>query len=87
MIVGVAIRYDGKEYRLPKPNRHHNVIRMIAKENGVGINGPDIQGFYTDKGVFLDRYEGMKYATAEGQVLPRGIHEYNGNELFSEDLW
>lgn len=87
MITGVAIRYNNKEYRLPKPNRHHNIIRTIAEENGEGIKGPDIQGFYTDTGIFLDRKQAFHWANYCNQVKPRGPNEYNGNQLFSEDLW
>lgn len=29
-ITHVAIKYNGKVYSLPKPNRHHHVIRMIG---------------------------------------------------------
>lgn len=43
-ITHVAIEFNGKVWSLPKPNRHHHVIRAIAAENGTGINGPDIQG-------------------------------------------
>jgi hypothetical protein len=88
MITHVAIKYDGKIYSLPAPNRHHNVIRMIAEENGVGIIGPDVQGFLDDKGNFLDRHNGYIYAQANGQLkrMP-GPQFYQGDDLYSEDLW
>lgn len=84
MITHVAIKYNGKIYSLPKPNRHHHVIRMIPG----GIAGPDIQGFLTDKGVFLDRYDAYNYAVLHGQLKrDEGKMSYQGNQLFSEDLW
>ena len=43
MITHVAIKYNGVVYSLPKPNRHHHVIRSIPG----GIAGPDVQGFLT----------------------------------------
>lgn len=85
-ITHVAIKYDGKTYSLPAPNRHHHIIRMIAEENGVGINGPDEQGFLDETGRFLTRRAALALASANGQ-LKRKPGGYNGDELFSEDLW
>lgn len=79
-ITHVAIRYGGKVYSSPKPNRHHHVIRLIG-----GIHGPSIEGFLDDTGRFLDRQEALQVALAAGQVLnPADIR---ANRLFSEDLW
>jgi hypothetical protein len=85
-ITHVAIQYAGKTYSLPAPNRHHNVIRMIAAENGVGIRGPDKQGFLDETGKFLNRKDAMLIAQATGQ-LNRRPGGYNGDDLYSEDLW
>lgn len=79
-ITHVAIKYGGKVYSLPKPNRHHHVIRIIG-----GISGPDIQGFLDNEGNFLDRVEALEVALAAGQVLAPG--DIRGDHLFSEDLW
>lgn len=79
-ITHVAIRYAGKTYSLPKPNRHHHVIRMIG-----GISGPDIQGFLDDSGVFLNRADALEVALRAGQVLD--IDNVRAGRLFSEDLW
>ncbi len=62
MITHVAIKYTGRTYSLPKPNRHHNVIRPISQENGEGIKGPDVQGFLDNYGSFLTRKEAMQHA-------------------------
>ena len=89
MITHVAILYNSKVYALAKPNRHHNVIRMIAEDNGVGIAGYDTQGFVNDKGYFLNRKQAYRYAKSVGQ-LDRSKHpsgSYDGDELYSEDLW
>lgn len=83
-IVGVAIMYAGKVYSLPKPNRHHDVIRSIPG----GVKGPDVQGFVDEDGVFLNRTDAMKRAVETGQLKRRpGKEHYQGPELFSEDLW
>jgi len=88
MITHVAIKYDGKIYSLPSPNRHHHIIRMIAKENGVGIKGPDVQGFLDHEGNFLDRRQAYIHAKECNQVLRKvDPTVYDGSSLFSEDLW
>jgi hypothetical protein len=85
-ITRVAIQYNGKIYSLPAPNRHHDVIRMIAKENGVGVNGPDVQGFLDEAGTFLHRRSAFVIAQQTGQ-LNRKSGGYQGDRLYSEDLW
>lgn len=83
MITHVAIKYNGRIYSLPAPNRHHHVIRMIG-----GISGPHIEGFLCDLGLFMDRIAAMRHAMLYDQVLPRTKPGcYKGDELFSEDLW
>lgn len=86
MITHVAIQYAGKTYSLPAPNRHHDVIRLIAAENGVGIAGPDVQGFLDFDGNFLNRKDAFVHVSKSGQLkrIPGG---YNGGNLYSEDLW
>jgi hypothetical protein len=82
-ITHVAIKYANKVFSLPRPNRHHDVIRMIG-----GIYGEDIQGFLDANGVFLTRKQAFYIAKASGQLNrnPDPKH-YQGDELFSEDLW
>lgn len=86
LITHVAIIYKGKTHSLPCPNRHHHVIRAIAAENGIGIKGPDIQGFLDSDGEFLTRKQAFLLASENGQ-LNRIPHQYCGNELYSEDIW
>lgn len=84
-IASVAIKYEGEIYVQPRPCRHHHVIREVAKINGVGISGSEIQGFITNAGRFVNRKEALQIALAANQVLdPANIR---ANQLFSEDLW
>lgn len=84
----VSIRFDGVVYILPKPNRHHNVIRMINLNYGVRLYGPHEEGFVDCLGNFLNRREAYKLASENGQLVGRsGSEFYQGNELYSEDLW
>jgi hypothetical protein len=84
-ITRVAIKYEGKTWTLPAPNRHHHIIRMIADSNGIGIDGEDEQGFMTDTGRFVNRVEALKIALDANQVLD--INNIRAKRLFSEDLW
>lgn len=83
-IVGVAVQYAGKTYTLPRHNRPHDVIRSIPG----GVKGPDTQGFVLDDGTFLGRRGAMQLALDNGQIKRRpGKENYQGPELYSEDLW
>jgi hypothetical protein len=82
-IVGVAIFYNETLYTCPKPCRHHDVIRLIG-----GIYGPHVEGFVDASGKFLKRKEAYIRATQTGQINRRkGEQFYQGDELYSEDLW
>lgn len=88
MIATAAIRVNGEVWTLPRPARHHILIHAWAHahwRDGTFTPVPDDheQGFLTDVGRFVDRYEAHEIATASGQLLeaPRAA------QLFSEDLW
>lgn len=93
MIVGVQINFENDiQYRLPKPFRHcdvflkiYNVYDKKIKVRG-GVRG---QGFYTDKGEFLNQEQAMSYVREWGiELLPMSCGDVNGGMyLFSEDLW
>lgn len=87
MITHVAIRFHGKIYSLPAPNRHHDVIRHIAEETGarfVDAHGED-QGFLDDKGQYYNRKQALVHALINNQVKdPNNIRL---QMLFSEDVW
>ena len=84
-IVGVVIiAYDGEIISLPKPNRHHHVIRYMADvlKHPCPIKGT--QGFITENGTFVDRVSAKYIAKYHNQLLPRASYL---KELFSEDVW
>jgi len=88
VITHAAIRFRGKVYSLPAPNRHHDVIRLIAKETGVkyvDAKGDD-QGFLADGVSFCSRKPALRIARECGQLKPGGMGEKLG-ELYSEDVW
>ena len=84
MITHVAIIYRGELYSLPKPNRHHHIIREIHLKTGDGdIFGE--QGFLDDQGNFLDRPAALIHARECGQLLPeRPLWD---DWLYSENIW
>lgn len=87
-ITHVAVVFNGFVYSLPKPNRHHNVLRAIAEENGIGVDGPHSEGFVDSSGRYLRRGQAMVAARKTGQLNRRpGAQFYQGPELYSEDLW
>jgi len=86
-ITHVAIRYKGKIYSLPAPNRHHDVIRKIAEETGdkyIDALGDD-QGFLDNTGRYLRRTPALNIAVKANQIKEGS--EIIGNELYSENLW
>lgn len=91
-ITHVAIRFRDQIWSLPKPYRHHHVIRLIIWANDhfgdqdilhVDAHGDD-QGFLDASGRYLNRRQAHASASLNGQILPgRGqLHE-----LYSEDVW
>ena len=92
MITHVAIIYRendshrGKLYALPKPNRHHHVLKLIH-EDGVEWIGYCWQGFLDHTGKFIGRQEAVKIATRAGQIGIIRPKTSPKHLLFSEDVW
>jgi hypothetical protein len=91
MITHVAIRFQDKLWSLPRPYRHHHIIRVIMYLDGkfgdgeltsVDTHDKD-QGFLDHTGAYLDREQALKHAMACGQVV-KGKW---GEHLYSEDVW
>jgi hypothetical protein len=91
-ITHVAIRFQGKVWSLPRPYRHHHIIRVIMYLDGqfgdgeltaVDTHGND-QGFLDEAGQYLTRKEAEARATLTGQIKNGKII---GGVLTSEDLW
>ena len=82
-----AIRLaDGTIFSVPRPGRHHDVIRVIRE---AGITTPirqDQQGFLLSDGRWARRKAALMVALEAGQIKePLPGHCCHG--LFSEDLW
>jgi hypothetical protein len=78
-----AIVYKERTYSLPRPARHHDIIRLIHEEtDDVNIFGE--QGFLLETGQFVRRAAAKRIARLAGQLLTRVSLS---SHLFSEDVW
>lgn len=84
-ITHVAIIFCGKVWSLPAPNRHHNVIRMIATKLNITHIDAHHEGFLDSQGNYLTRKHALKVAKDVGQLL--NDVDVIGDELYSENLW
>lgn len=85
MITHVAIKREGIIYSLPRPARHHDVIRHMVDEHGVPPPIGSEQGFLDDSGTFLNRMQAGQHALMCGQI--EKLKCLMKDELYSEDLW
>jgi len=83
-VVGVAIKdRTGRVYQLPRPSRHHHVIKEMVKDGcATPITGE--QGFILSNGRFAGRIKAKFIAKKAGQLLDRASSR---SELFSECVW
>lgn len=88
MITHVAIRFQGKIYSLPAPNRHHDVIRLIIEQTGAKTVDAreDDQGFLANGVGYCRRKPALRIALQAGQCEPGCLGARLGR-LYSEDVW
>ena len=84
-IVGVAFRKGSLVQYLPKPNRHHHIIKELSDLLGGPVRNFE-QGFLCSEGHYVTRKEAWPIAEAAGQLLSRAPTGSYGT-LFSEDGW
>lgn len=73
-------------FTLPAPARHHHVLQMMF-QLGIPQDHTVEQGFLTDTGRFVRRKPAFRIAELAGQLIRPPGYGYQGDELFSEDLW
>ena len=81
MITQAAILQDGVIYT---GKRHADVIHDMIVIHEVGYDFKSIQGFVTDKGEFLDRFDAKKHFIDAGQI---SVNPPLRDLLYSEDLY
>lgn len=81
-----AVKIDDDVFSLPKPKRHHDVLRSIIDLESISDKSRHgaTQGFLTSKGRFVDRSEGFQIAKAARQIKTKHGPK---DVLFSEDMW
>ena len=89
MIVSAAVKmilddYMGTEVCIPI-HRHKDII-TISKQMLGYKPFVDVEGFLTDKGEFLNRWEAADHAYECGQLIETA-EEPRIDRLMSEDLW
>lgn len=77
---------DGTVWTLPRPARHHDIIKHIRENGCTGFVSGDRQGFILSDGRFVRRKPALNVARRNGQVKIEECHA-PGIGLFSEDLW
>lgn len=91
MIVAAAIKMGDLICTLPKPARHHNILSAIDKQFKKGRSVTSVlaeeEGFLTDQGQFLGRQAAYHHARKFGPSIIRKPDGYQGDSLFSEDVW
>ena len=81
-----STKISSKMYDIPC-HRHADAFYIISQLlDHDEIDKPRTeQGFLTNKGEFLNRYDAMQHAIACGQLPPDADKECK--ELYSEDVW
>jgi hypothetical protein len=85
-VEAAAILVHCKVWKVPKPGRHCDVIRLYCAYTGRRCIPPKaeagcVQGFVTSTGRFVDRETAAQIALDAGQI--NEAKDY----LFSEDVW
>lgn len=81
-----AIRLNGTVHSVPRPGRHHTIIRILVLEKGFKPPISGEQGFVLSNGEFVRRKEALQVAIEAGQLDIEDCHAPSIG-LFSEDLW
>lgn len=88
MIICAAIKQDNAVYQLPKPARHHDIIRYMVEIAGLPKPITGEWGFIDDVEGFVDRITASRLAVEAGQVHEIQVTRLDGYRgLYSEDLW
>lgn len=87
MITHVAIRFRGRTWALPAPNRHHDVRNMIVAKTGAeSVDVPLYdEGFLDEHGNYYGRRAALIHAQWNNQV--KDEKKVRANMLTSEDVW
>lgn len=84
-VAAAAIKVGDLVFSLPRPARHHNILRHMHE---IGVKGGPSwiagQGFLLSDGRWVSREEAFEVAKGAGQLNDRVSFR---PKLFSEDVW
>lgn len=91
MIVSAAVRYSYKDeigltIEQIMPVHRHKDCDIILKQLDIKDYAIETEGFFTERGEFLDRRTAADYAYECGQLVETA-EESRIDRLMSEDLW
>ena len=78
---------QNRVWSVPKPARHHDVLWYMKACGATEKDSADSQGFKLSDGSYVDRLAASTIAKNAYQLKERMPGEYDGPELFSEDIW
>jgi hypothetical protein len=89
MILAVAIKVNDFVCFAPSPKRHHHIFRELQADKLFENTDVVVEGFMDDKGNFLSRREAYDHVIecSQPMIRPSRSQYYQGDQLFSEDLW
>ncbi len=87
VVAAACLDTNNRVWSVPKPARHHDVLYYMTVCGAKEKDGPDSQGFKLSDGTYVDRLAAYTIAKKAYQLKERMPGEYNGPELFSEDVW
>ena len=93
MIIASAIKIGDLVCFVPAPGRHKDVVSRLksvfekdAQRSRLG-HAQQVDGFLTDQGQFLSRFDAFIHAQQCGQLLFARPNATPQAGLYSEDLW
>lgn len=85
VVAAAILKLDGDEIvSLPPPARHHDLITLLTKRDGV-YDWRNEQGFLLSDGQFARRAPALIIAREAGQIVARCGGDQT--RLYSENLW
>ena len=86
-IIAAAISYPVNDIIscIDSGERHNEIYEGLYKSYGSQLPEDLIEGFLTNTGRFVDRYEAKEIAVAANQLIVPIEETYA--ELYSEDVW
>lgn len=85
-VAAVKVLANGRIYRLPRPNRHGDILNMMKRKGELPEDYPTTTecGFIDDERGYVNRAMAGMIAYKNEQIKKKAV---NSPDLYSEDLW